>query len=80
MRNVGQACTAANRFHVQANIALEFTRRLADRLASMTLGRAPTTVSRSARWSTRAAREKVAELVDDAVRAGAAVATGGDSL
>jgi succinate-semialdehyde dehydrogenase/glutarate-semialdehyde dehydrogenase len=49
MRTVGQACTAANRFHMQANIALEFTRRLDDRLASMTLGRAPTTVSRSAR-------------------------------
>jgi succinate-semialdehyde dehydrogenase/glutarate-semialdehyde dehydrogenase len=27
MRNVGQACTAANRFHVQAGIAVEFTRR-----------------------------------------------------
>ncbi len=45
MRKVDQACTAANRFHVQANIALEFTRRL----PSMTLGRALATVSRSAR-------------------------------
>jgi succinate-semialdehyde dehydrogenase/glutarate-semialdehyde dehydrogenase len=35
MRNVGQACTAANRFHVQAGIAPEFTRRLADRLDAM---------------------------------------------
>ena len=33
MRNVGEACTAANRFHVAEPVAAEFARRLADRLA-----------------------------------------------
>jgi succinate-semialdehyde dehydrogenase/glutarate-semialdehyde dehydrogenase len=69
MRNVGQACTAANRFHVQADIALELTRPLADRLASMTLGRGIDDGVEVGPRVDRAAREKVAELVDDAPRA-----------
>ena len=39
MRNVGEACTAANRFHVAEPIAGEFADRLAKRLASMKIGR-----------------------------------------
>ena len=62
---------------MQANIVLEFTRRLADRLASMTLGRGTGDGVEVGPLVDRAAREKVAELVDDAVRAGAVVATGG---
>jgi succinate-semialdehyde dehydrogenase / glutarate-semialdehyde dehydrogenase len=77
MRNVGQACTAANRFHVQAGIAPEFTRRLADRLAAMTLGRGTEDGVEVGPLVDRAGREKVSQLVDDAVREGATVATGG---
>ena len=39
MRNVGEACTAANRFHVAAPIADEFARRLAERMAALKVGR-----------------------------------------
>src|SRR5688572_30085176 len=38
MRNVGEACTSANRFHVQDSVAEEFARRLAERMGGMTLG------------------------------------------
>src|SRR2546423_12800100 len=39
MRNMGEACTAANRFHVHASVAEEFTRRLAERLGGLKVGR-----------------------------------------
>ena len=39
MRNVGEACTAANRFYVAEPLADEFADRLAKRLAGMKLGR-----------------------------------------
>ena len=38
MRNAGQACTAANRFYVQASVAGEFSRRLARRMSGLVLG------------------------------------------
>src|SRR5690606_21660528 len=38
MRNIGEACTAANRFHVHASVAGEFARRLADRMAALRVG------------------------------------------
>src|ERR1700757_3040074 len=39
MRNVGEACTAANRFHVAAPVAGEFAQRLAARMGAMKVGR-----------------------------------------
>ena len=39
MRNVGEACTAANRFHVHESVAEEFARRLAERMGAMKVGR-----------------------------------------
>ncbi|MDQ1616755.1 MAG: succinate-semialdehyde dehydrogenase / glutarate-semialdehyde dehydrogenase, partial [Actinomycetota bacterium] len=39
MRNGGEACTAANRFYVHEDIAEEFTKKLTDRMGSMTIGR-----------------------------------------
>src|SRR6202043_3374979 len=39
MRNVGEACTAANRFHVAESLADEFARRLAERMAALRVGR-----------------------------------------
>jgi hypothetical protein len=50
MRNGGQACTAANRFYVQCGIAPEFSRRLADPMTGMRMGR--TQESGWSRWST----------------------------
>src|SRR5712691_5421567 len=39
MRNVGEACTAANRFHVHESLADEFARRLAERMRALKVGR-----------------------------------------
>src|SRR4051794_32165716 len=39
MRNIGEACTAANRFHVAAPVADEFAERLAERMGKLKLGR-----------------------------------------
>ena len=39
MRNMGEACTAANRMYVQSSVIDEFGRRLADRMASLSVGR-----------------------------------------
>jgi succinate-semialdehyde dehydrogenase/glutarate-semialdehyde dehydrogenase len=80
MRNVGQACTAANRFHVQAGVADEFTRRLTERMAAMTVGRGTETGVEVGPLVDEAGRRKVTELVDDAVTRGARVATGGRPL
>jgi succinate-semialdehyde dehydrogenase/glutarate-semialdehyde dehydrogenase len=38
MRNAGEACTAANRFYVEASVAAEFSRRLAERMSALVLG------------------------------------------
>ena len=39
MRNMGEACTAANRFHVHAAVAEEFSRRLVERMSALVVGR-----------------------------------------
>ncbi len=39
MRNVGEACTAANRFHVAAGVSDEFTEKLAQRMSALRVGR-----------------------------------------
>ncbi|MCW2717310.1 MAG: NAD-dependent succinate-semialdehyde dehydrogenase [Pseudonocardia sp.] len=67
MRNVGQACTAANRFHVQAGIAEEFTRRLTERLAALTVGPGSEDGVEVGPLVDQAGCTKVAELVADAV-------------
>jgi succinate-semialdehyde dehydrogenase/glutarate-semialdehyde dehydrogenase len=80
MRNVGQACTAANRFHVQAGVAGEFTRRLTARLAAMTVGRGTEDGVEVGPLVDETGRAKVAELVADAVDKGATVTTGGRAV
>jgi succinate-semialdehyde dehydrogenase/glutarate-semialdehyde dehydrogenase len=80
MRNVGQACTAANRFHVQAGVASEFTRRLAERLSAMAVGRGTEDGVDIGPLVDEAGRRKVAELVDDAVAKGASVVAGGHAI
>ena len=80
MRNVGQACTAANRFHVQASVAEEFTRRLTERLAAMSVGRGTEHGVDVGPLVDEAGRRKVSELVTDAVDRGARIVTGGRVL
>jgi len=80
MRNIGEACTSANRFHVAASVADEFTERLAQRLSSMRVGRGTDDGVEVGPLIDDAAVAKVTELVDDAVARGARVVTGGKAL
>ena len=80
MRNIGEACTAANRFHVAAPLAGEFARRLAGRLEAMVVGRGSDPATQVGPLIDRAAVEKVTGLVGDATGRGAAVLTGGRRL
>jgi succinate-semialdehyde dehydrogenase/glutarate-semialdehyde dehydrogenase len=79
MRNIGEACTAANRFLVQASVADEFAERLADRMSALRLGRGVDDGVDVGPLVEEAQRTKVADLVDDAVKRGARVLTGGSS-
>jgi succinate-semialdehyde dehydrogenase/glutarate-semialdehyde dehydrogenase len=77
MRNVGEACTAANRFHVHESVAEEFSRRLAARMGALKLGRGTEPGVDVGPLIDEAQRGKVTELVDDAVTRGARVLLGG---
>jgi succinate-semialdehyde dehydrogenase / glutarate-semialdehyde dehydrogenase len=80
MRNMGEACTAANRFLVHESVAETFGQRLADRLAAMKVGRGTDPGIEVGPLIEAAARDKVDELVSDAVATGAQVLTGGSPL
>ncbi len=79
MRNVGEACTSANRFHVHEAVADEFARRLAERMGAMKIGRGSEEGVEVGPLIDSAQRDKVAELVEDAVAKGAACLTGGSA-
>jgi len=76
-RNVGQACTAANRFLVHEAVADEFVRRVTERVAAMTLGRGTDDGVDVGPLIDDRAVEKAERLVGDAVARGAVVRTGG---
>jgi succinate-semialdehyde dehydrogenase/glutarate-semialdehyde dehydrogenase len=80
MRNVGEACTAANRFHVHESLAQEFSKRLAERMGALTVGRGTEPGVDVGPLIDEAQRSKVAELVDDAADRGARVLLGGAKL
>src|SRR5439155_541858 len=67
MRNVGEACTAANRFHVAAPVAEEFAAKLAGRMGAMKVGRGTEPDVKVGTLIDDAQRGKVDELVDNAV-------------
>jgi succinate-semialdehyde dehydrogenase / glutarate-semialdehyde dehydrogenase len=79
MRNMGEACTAANRFLVQASVAQEFADKLGKRMGSLTLGRGQDEGVDVGPLIDEKAVETVSELVTDAVKAGATVVTGGEA-
>jgi succinate-semialdehyde dehydrogenase / glutarate-semialdehyde dehydrogenase len=77
MRNIGEACTAANRFHVAGRVADEFTAKLAAKLGDMPVGRGTDEDVKVGPLIDGDQRSKVAELVEDATRKGAEVVLGG---
>ena len=77
MRNIGEACTAANRFHVAEPVAAAFAERLAQRMAAMRIGRGTEDGVQVGPLIDGAAVEKVDELVSDAVGRGAKAIVGG---
>lgn len=79
MRNIGEACTAANRFIVHESVAEDFGRELADRMSGLTVGKGTTTGVDVGPLITEKARDGVSALVDDAVSSGARVLTGGEA-
>ena len=80
MRNVGEACTAANRFHVAEPIAEEFARRLAERMASLKVGRGTEPDTDVGPLIDQAQREKVMGLVYEARQGGAHALLGGEPV
>jgi succinate-semialdehyde dehydrogenase / glutarate-semialdehyde dehydrogenase len=80
MRNAGEACTAANRFYVHADVADEFSRRLAERMAALRVGPGTADDTEVGPLVNDEAAAKVDELVRGAVSAGARVVVGGRRL
>lgn len=80
MRNMGEACTAANRFLVQESVAEEFTAKFAAAMGALKLGRGTEADSKVGPLIDGGARKDVHALVTEAVGAGATVATGGAPL
>ena len=79
MRNMGESCVAANRFHVQQGVAEEFAARLAERMGALTVGRGTEATVNVGPLIDGVQRTKVAELVDNAVDHGAKVMVGGEA-
>lgn len=80
MRNAGEACTAANRFYVQAGIHDAFVSGLAARMAALKIGAGSDPSTQCGPMITRKAVEKIDRLVTEAVGGGARVVTGGVPL
>ena len=76
MRNMGEACTSANRFIVHESVADEFTAKLAGRMGQLRLGRGTEPGVEVGPLIEERARDKVTDLVQDAVAQGAEVVTG----
>jgi succinate-semialdehyde dehydrogenase/glutarate-semialdehyde dehydrogenase len=78
MRNIGEACTSANRFHVAEPVREEFARRLGERMGALKLGRGTDEDVKVGPLIDEPAREKVSELVEDALERGATKIVGGE--
>ena len=79
MRNMGEACTAANRFYVHEKVHDEFAKKLTDKMKSLKMGNGLDDGINLGPLVNKEGRDKVIELVDDAVSKGAKVLTGGKS-
>jgi succinate-semialdehyde dehydrogenase/glutarate-semialdehyde dehydrogenase len=79
-RNVGQACTAANRFIVQASVADEFARRVTHAVGEFTVGRGTVSGVKIGPLINADAVAKADTLVQDALGRGATLLTGGHAV
>jgi succinate-semialdehyde dehydrogenase / glutarate-semialdehyde dehydrogenase len=80
MRNVGEACTSANRFHVHESLAEEFAARLAEKMGALKVGRGTEPDTDVGPLIDEAQRSKVHELVGDARARGARALLGGEPV
>jgi succinate-semialdehyde dehydrogenase / glutarate-semialdehyde dehydrogenase len=76
MRNIGEACTAANRFHVAEPVAEQFAAKLAERMAALKIGRGTEEGVQVGPLIDGDAVDKVNELVSDALAKGAKAVVG----
>jgi succinate-semialdehyde dehydrogenase/glutarate-semialdehyde dehydrogenase len=77
MRNMGEACTAANRFYVHEKVHDEFAKKLTAKMAGLKMGNGLDDGVALGPLVNKDGLDKVIELVDDAVKKGAKVLTGG---
>jgi succinate-semialdehyde dehydrogenase/glutarate-semialdehyde dehydrogenase len=77
MRNMGEACTAANRFFVHADVAEEFTARLAARMGALTVGSGVDDGVEVGPLIDKPSRTRVLDLIREALDRGASVVVGG---
>jgi succinate-semialdehyde dehydrogenase / glutarate-semialdehyde dehydrogenase len=80
MRNMGEACTAANRLYVHESVLHEFSSGFATRMAGLKMGNGLHDGVAVGPLVNASARSKIDELVKDAVRKGARVLTGGQPI
>jgi len=80
MRNIGEACTAANRFLVHESVAEEFSSKFAAKMAGMAVGRGTQDGVTVGPLIDATAQASVAALVDDAKAKGATVVCGGTTV
>jgi len=77
MRNGGAACTSANRIFVQRGIAKEFIAQMTNSMSGFVMGRGTESATTLGASVSMKERNKIAELVDQSVAAGAKVEVGG---
>ena len=77
MRNGGAACTAANRFYVAKSVAAEFTTKLSAAMSALKVGAGLSDGAQLGASVSLKERNKISDLVDESVKAGAVIATGG---
>jgi succinate-semialdehyde dehydrogenase / glutarate-semialdehyde dehydrogenase len=78
MRNMGEACTAANRFYVHEKVHDAFAKKLTERMAGLKMGNGLEDGVALGPLVNAEGRDKVKDLVEDAVKRGATVLTGGE--
>jgi succinate-semialdehyde dehydrogenase/glutarate-semialdehyde dehydrogenase len=78
LRNMGEACTAANRFIVHESVAAEFSKRISEKMAALKVARGTEEGANIGPLIDEKSRNSVHALVEDAVAKGAKVLTGGE--